>query len=572
VKSSLIGPTRTRGYVLRAFPSFSQAQRINQLIGQGRYLYNWLLATQKKSYEDGISLHTKDGKSLLNRLITEKLAEAKIGASRVLTHPGDPSQWGEHWLYGCPRTLITQKYKDLTESWRRAFKRTAGRPKFQRRSSKDSFRFQIDPRQYASEISVHFGVEGLGQTNPSDIWVKIPNVGCVRVELHEPIHGNVILVTVRRRPAKRFSSKHYSSTTEQEPASERKPSLLKDIWHGYEIVLTAKDIPVELDRPKNWEKRADWERDSLANKGPGLLGSGLGEGDPAGVIALDMSVSERVITSNGDSLGRRDKDPYTKARYDRRMEIIKRDQRSGARKSRVAQKAAGFDPGKSLPKINTWTAEQKEAMRPSARQQVVANRVAREQGRAKKAKRHDADVFTTYLVLAFHTIVVEGLTLKAMARGLNKGFRCGFNEAAMGEVLHMLTYKCELYGRTLVVCDKWFPSSKQCHKCHHINKELTLSDRAWTCTGCQTTHDRDDNATQNLKQEGCAALGITLNASGQQTPDTEQTASESRAAGRRGLKLWIGCNTDPCSTLADEASMISKPTKTTRCGLNRLLG
>jgi hypothetical protein len=181
VKRSLVGPTRTRGYVLRAFPSVSQSHRINQLIGQGRYLYNWLLDTQNAAFKKGLSLHTKNGKALLNRLITEKLAEAKVGASRVLTHPGDPSMWGEHWLHGCPRTLITQKSKDLTESWKQHFKHTAGRPKFQKHSSNNSFRFQIDPRQYASEISVHFGAQGLGQTDSKDIWVKIPNVGRVRV-------------------------------------------------------------------------------------------------------------------------------------------------------------------------------------------------------------------------------------------------------------------------------------------------------------------------------------------------------------------------------------------------------
>jgi IS605 OrfB family transposase len=223
---------------------------------------------------------------------------------------------------------------------------------------------------------------------------------------------------------------------------------------------------------------------------------------------------------------------------------------------RVSRKAAGFDPKESLQKRNTWTAEQKLAIRPSARQQVVANRFAHEQGRAKKAKRYDADVFTTYLVLKYHTIAIEGLTLKGMARGLNKGFRRGFNEAAMGEILRMLTYKCELYGRTLVVCDKWFPSSKKCHKCGWINKELALSDRVWTYTECQTVHQRDPNATQNLKQEGCAAVGISINAIGQQIPDTEQTAGASRVAGRRGLDLWVGFNTGPSSTLADEASMI----------------
>jgi hypothetical protein len=216
----------------------------------------------------------------------------------------------------------------------------------------------------------------LDKTNPSDIWVKIPNVGRVRVELHEPIHGNVILVTVRRRPAKRFSSKHCSSTTEQEPATEQNLSPIKDIWHGYEIVLTSKNIPVEIDRPKNWAKRTDWERDSLANKGPGFLGSGLGERDPAGVIAFDMSVPERAITSNGDWLGRRDKDPYTKARYDRRMARIKRDQRAITRSRKVSQKAAGFDPQKSLPKRNTWTAEQKEAMKRKQCGRVPGNRLS----------------------------------------------------------------------------------------------------------------------------------------------------------------------------------------------------
>jgi hypothetical protein len=93
----------------------------------------------------------------------------------------------------------------------------------------------------------------------------------------------------------------------------------------------------QSDRPKNWAKRSDWERDSLQNQGPGLLGSGLGDQDPAGVIALDMSLAERAITSNGDSLGRRDKDPYTKARYDRRMARIKRDQRVIRRSSSISE-------------------------------------------------------------------------------------------------------------------------------------------------------------------------------------------------------------------------------------------
>jgi len=45
---------------------------------------------------------------------------------------------------------------------------------------------------------------------------------------------------------------------------------------------------------------------------------------------------------------------------------------------------------------------------------------------------------------------------------------------------------------------RWFPSSKQCHMCGSINKELNLSDRSWQCGNCNTNHDRDLNAALNL--------------------------------------------------------------------------
>lgn len=53
--------------------------------------------------------------------------------------------------------------------------------------------------------------------------------------------------------------------------------------------------------------------------------------------------------------------------------------------------------------------------------------------------------------------------------------------------------------RELWIADRWFPSSKTCSACGHVNAALTLDDRRiWTCPDCGTRHDRDENAGINL--------------------------------------------------------------------------
>lgn len=49
---------------------------------------------------------------------------------------------------------------------------------------------------------------------------------------------------------------------------------------------------------------------------------------------------------------------------------------------------------------------------------------------------------------------------------------------------------------------KWFPSSQLCSVCGWQNKELTLDQRDWTCLNCFTMHDRDENASINIHNEG----------------------------------------------------------------------
>ena len=60
-----------------------------------------------------------------------------------------------------------------------------------------------------------------------------------------------------------------------------------------------------------------------------------------------------------------------------------------------------------------------------------------------------------------------------------------------------LKAKCDGNGIELRIVDKWYPSSKTCHRCGHVLKDLKLSDRIYRCA-CGYVEDRDFNASLNL--------------------------------------------------------------------------
>ncbi|MGW2168306.1 zinc ribbon domain-containing protein [Streptomyces nondiastaticus] len=68
------------------------------------------------------------------------------------------------------------------------------------------------------------------------------------------------------------------------------------------------------------------------------------------------------------------------------------------------------------------------------------------------------------------------------------------SDAGWSELLRQLAYKAEWYGRTLVVADRHFPSTRRCSACHALSGPKELSVRVWTCALCGTEHDRDVNA------------------------------------------------------------------------------
>lgn len=106
-------------------------------------------------------------------------------------------------------------------------------------------------------------------------------------------------------------------------------------------------------------------------------------------------------------------------------------------------------------------------------------------------------------------ISVEDLNVKGMIKkggNRKKGLNRGLNNASLGNFKIKLTDKAETKGKKCVEIDRWYPSSKICHNCGYVYKQLTLKIRNWTCPQCGEKHDRDINAAINTRNKGVETL------------------------------------------------------------------
>ena len=107
---------------------------------------------------------------------------------------------------------------------------------------------------------------------------------------------------------------------------------------------------------------------------------------------------------------------------------------------------------------------------------------------------------TSKLVNENQIICIEDLNVKGMMQ--NHKLSKSIQELSLFEFRRQLEYKCKWYGRQLIIIDRFYPSSKTCHNCGYIYKDLKLSDREWICPQCGKKIDRDYNASLNILTKG----------------------------------------------------------------------
>jgi putative transposase len=183
-------------------------------------------------------------------------------------------------------------------------------------------------------------------------------------------------------------------------------------------------------------------------------------------VGIDAGLSSLVTLSTGEKIANPRHESKDRARIARAQRILSRKQKGSSNRSKARL------------------------------------RVARIYERSTDRRRDHLHKLTTRLVRENQTIVIEDLHVRGMLS--NHSLARSIGDAAWSELRRMLQYKCAWYGRSLVVVDRWLPSSKTCSTCGHVTDQLALSVRNWTCKKCGCCHDRDVNAAKNILAAGRA--------------------------------------------------------------------
>lgn len=107
-------------------------------------------------------------------------------------------------------------------------------------------------------------------------------------------------------------------------------------------------------------------------------------------------------------------------------------------------------------------------------------------------------------------VVTEDLDVKKMYQ--TKSIAVKLRDVPFTNFIETMSYKAKWQGKKVIKIDRYFPSSQVCSDCGYQNKTLKdLSVREWICPKCNAHHDRDKNASINIKNEGIKILLKQLN-------------------------------------------------------------
>ena len=190
-------------------------------------------------------------------------------------------------------------------------------------------------------------------------------------------------------------------------------------------------------------------------------------------LGVDLGLKEFAVLSNGNFYAN-----INKTKRVRQLEKqIKREQRSLARKYENAKKGG----------VTQYKNIQKQKVRIQKLYYTLTN------------------IRTDYINKIISEIVktkpshisVEDLNVKGMMK--NKHLSKAIASQKFNEFRTKLTFKCKENEIELRIVDRWYASSKICHRCGNQKKDLKLSERVYKCDVCGYEADRDYNASLNLR-------------------------------------------------------------------------
>lgn len=188
-------------------------------------------------------------------------------------------------------------------------------------------------------------------------------------------------------------------------------------------------------------------------------------------IAMDLGIKDLLITSNGTKI-------------DNKKLTYKYEQKLAKLQRQIAKKKIGG---------NNW------------RKQRI--KIARLHEKITNTRKDNLQKISHKIVKENQLIFSENLNIKGMVK--NHNLAKSIHDCGWYELTRQLTYKSEWNNRMYHKVDRYYPSSQLCNICGYKNEDTkNLNIRFWECPQCHTKQDRDDNAAQNILNQGLKELKL----------------------------------------------------------------
>jgi putative transposase len=170
----------------------------------------------------------------------------------------------------------------------------------------------------------------------------------------------------------------------------------------------------------------------------------------------------------------------------------------------------------------------------------AARRLSREHARIANIRRSFLHEVSSQLAKTHGKLVLEDLAVANLFH--NRHLARAIGDAGWAELNRQLAYKQAWRRGEVVVCDRWFPSTKTCSQCGLVKRHMKLAERIFRCDTCGLVMDRDRNAAINLAAWAEAASRAAAQASDRQAGGRVTNAPGGKGAGRHPADGGTGPN------------------------------